>query len=147
MKHLFSLIFSGQFDELFILPTNNTWIQIFRSLFVGGLSFLVDSAALSILEGLGMHYLTAAAVAFIFGLVFNYILSKKFVFTKAAANAKAEFPTFAVIGVIGLAFTELLMYLFTGVLGFYVLVSKAIAAVIVLFWNFSARKLILYRNS
>jgi len=94
-----------------------------------------------------MHYLTAAAVAFIFGLVFNYILSKKFVFTKAAANAKAEFPTFAVIGVIGLAFTELLMYLFTGVLGFYVLVSKAIAAVIVLFWNFSARKLILYRNS
>ena len=147
MKHLFSLIFSRQFDKLFLSPTNNTWVQMFRSLFVGGLSFLVDSAVLTILESFGIHYLAAAAAAFIFGLVFNFMLTKRFIFTQGAENTKAEFPAFALIGIVGLAFTELLMYLFTGLFGFYVLISKAIAAVIVLFWNFSARKLLLYRNS
>lgn len=149
MKHLFGLIFSFKLRELFFLPTNDTWVQMFRSLFVGGLSFLVDSTVLFVIEGLGVHYLVSAGAAFIFGLAVNFMLSRRFVFAESSATAKGagEFFAFAVIGVIGLAFTELLMYLFTDIWGLYFMLSKAVAAIIVLLWNFSARKLFLYRSS
>ena len=49
------------------------------------------------------------------------------------------------ISLIGLGLTELLMWLFTDGLGLFYLVSKAIAAVIVLLWNFFAKKL-MYRK-
>ena len=46
---------------------------------------------------------------------------------------------------IGLGLTELLMWAFTDGLGLFYLLSKAIAAVIVLLWNFFAKKL-MYRK-
>ena len=60
-------------------------------------------------------------------------------------NRKWEFTIFALTGVVGLGFTELLMWFFTGPLHLFYLVSKLIAAFIVVIWNFSARKVLLYR--
>ena len=42
--------------------------------------------------------------------------------------------------------TEGLMWLFTEKLNWYYMISKAVAAIIVLFWNFFAKKLLLYRK-
>ena len=38
------------------------------------------------------------------------------------------------------------MWLFTEKLNWYYMISKAVAAIIVLFWNFFAKKLLLYRK-
>ena len=78
----------------------------------------------------------------------NYILSVCFVFSeteKVKSKAK-EFIVYAVIGVIGLLLTEAIMYLCTDIIGMYFLLSKIVAAAIVLIWNFVARKKILYTN-
>ena len=38
------------------------------------------------------------------------------------------------------------MYVLTEIAGIYFMLSKVVAAAIVLIWNFVARKLVLYRN-
>ena len=53
---------------------------------------------------------------------------------------------FALIGVVGLGLNELIIYLCTGVWGMWVMLSKIISTGIVFFWNFFARKYILFRS-
>lgn len=132
--------------NLFKGKTDNTLLQLFRYTFVGGFAFVVDFGLLYLLtEFANCHYLTSAAIAFIAGLVVNYILSKLWVFNKSAyKNRVAEFLIFALIGVIGLGFTELLMWLFTDIIGIYYIISKVLTTALVYFWNFFARKLIIF---
>ena len=90
--------------------------------------------------------MTAAAVAFFVGLAVNYFLSVIFVFSESEqlTNKLKEFITYAVIGAIGLLITEFIMYVLTDICHLYFLLSKVVAAIIVLVWNFVARKKILY---
>ena len=138
MKDKLRLIFTGE--------SNNTIIQFIRYIFVGGAAFVADAGALWLIS-LFAHYLIAAAAAFIIGLIVNFALSKLFVFTDNTHNKAAEFITYGLIGIIGLVLTELLMYLFTEKIGLYFMLSKIITAVIVLVWNFAARKIVLYRGN
>ncbi len=132
--------------RLFIDSTDKTSIQLFRYIFVGGVAFVIDFFVLfSLTEYVGLHYLLSAAVAFLFGLMVNYGLSRAWVFSqRVITNGYMEFGVFAGIGVIGLGFNELLIWLFTEYSGFHYLASKALTAVLVLVWNFSARKLVLF---
>ena len=55
-----------------------------------------------------------------------------------------EVLVFCAISVVGLLLTELLMFFFTSHLHVYFMVSKLISSILVFFWNFLARKFILY---
>ncbi len=147
MKEFFTAILRLDFGLLFREKTTNTFIQFFRYIFVGGFAFLVDAFTLWLCEK-WMNYMIAAAIAFVVGLIANYILSTCFVFSESekVKSKTGEFIAYAVIGVIGLGLTELLMYLFTDVCGLYFMISKVIAAIIVLIWNFAARKVFLYKK-
>ena len=46
MKELFDYIFKLDFKSLFITKSNNTFIQFFRYIFVGGVAFLADGGSL-----------------------------------------------------------------------------------------------------
>ncbi|MGQ9503873.1 MAG: GtrA family protein [Thermogutta sp.] len=120
--------------------------QFLRYLVVGGVAFLVDFGVLVLLtEVLRLYYLASAAIAFWCGLVTNYVLSITWVFsTRALASKRTEFTIFLIIGVVGLGWNELLLYLGTDVLGVDYRLSKLITVAIVLFWNFGMRKLILF---
>ena len=132
--------------KMFFIKTTDVKIQLFRYIFVGGISFVVDFIVLFILkEFFKVNLYFAVAAAFIFGLITSYVLSKLLVFTKE--NSIGEFITFVLIAIVGLIFTELLMHLFAIVIGIQYLISKFIVAWIVLIWNFTAKKVILYRNS
>jgi putative flippase GtrA len=127
--------------------TDKTHIQMFRYLFVGGAAFIVDFLSLFILtDFFGIYYLISAAIAFILGLIVNYFLSISWVFNKRKLkNRHLEFGMFAIIGIIGLGFNEVVIWFFTQDLQIYYLISKIFAAIIILFWNFLARKYILFR--
>ena len=135
------------FNKLFKEETENTLIQLFRYGFVGGAAFLVDYGVLVLLtEVFGMHYLLSATISFILGLVTNYLLSVVWVFNnRTVGNRWAEFVVFAVIGVIGLGFNALIMYVCTDKMGIHYMISKIISTVIVFFWNFFARKFVLFK--
>lgn len=145
MQEFFKAVVNFDFAKLFREKTANSYIQFFRYVFVGGFAFLVDAFSLWLCEK-WMYYMAAAAIAFFVGLGANYLLSILFVFSEAERtdNRIKEFVAYAAIGIIGLLLTELFMYVFTDICGFYFLISKVIAAIIVLIWNFVARKKILY---
>lgn len=84
------------------------------------------------------------------GLFLNYYISVNWVFSeskrKLEHKQKTELSIFIIIGLVGVAFNQGLMLLMVGFMSWQELLSKAIAAVLVLFWNFGARKLLLFRS-
>jgi putative flippase GtrA len=126
--------------------TNNTLIQLFRYTLVGGLAFVVDFGALYVLyRWLGVHYLIAAALAFLLGLATNYTISILWVFDqRTVKDPRMEFLFFGLLGAIGLGLTEATLYLLSGLCGAPVMLSKVVATGLTFFWNFVSRKLLLF---
>lgn len=133
-------------NKLFREPTDDIFLQLFRYIFVGGTAFVVDFFFLYFFSDIcGIYYLISAILSFIISVLVNYIMSTKWVFNQDNIDNKVlEFNLFILISTIGLVFTEILLYLFTDIVGLYYLVSKIIAAIIVLFWNFLARRVMFY---
>ncbi len=135
--------------KLFLRQTDSLFIQFFRYFFVGGLAFVVDFGLLYFLtEFAGFYYLFSATISFTAGLCVNYIISIKWVFSqnKGLKNKKIEFLIFSFIGIVGLLLNAIFIWFFTEKLLFYYMISKVLSTVIVYFWNFFARKYILYKR-
>jgi putative flippase GtrA len=133
---------------VFYEKTNNTYIQLFRYLFVGGAAFVLDMGVLlGLTEIFDIHYLVSAAVAFMFGLTANFIMSTYWIFqTSTVSSRSLEFAIFGAVGIVGLGLNELSMWIFTDLLLFYYALSKVFSTVFVFLWNFIIRKLLLYRQ-
>ncbi|AMD18445.1 polysaccharide synthesis protein GtrA [Methanobrevibacter sp. YE315] len=133
-------------NKLFKEPTDDIFLQLFRYIFVGGTAFVVDFFFLYFFSDIcGIYYLISAVLSFIISVLVNYIMSTKWVFNQDNIDNKVlEFNLFILISTIGLVFTEILLYFFTDIVGLYYLVSKIISAIIVLFWNFLARRVMFY---
>ncbi len=124
-------------------------IQVFRYLVSGGVAFLVDTGLLALLtECFGQqHLLLWTAISFAAGLCVTYLFSILWVFDNRSLRSRsAEVTIFILIGVMGLGLTELLMWLLTGKAGLHYLLAKVITTVLVFVWNFTAKKLILFRS-
>src|SRR4051794_29705063 len=117
-----------------------------RALVVSVLALGLDTGLLLVLTyKLHQHYLVAGSVAFVAGLVLNYVLSTKWVFRSRRGFAlHIEFAVFAGVGLVGLGLTELFLYIFTDVLSIVLTVAKLLTAGIVFFWNFGVRKALLF---
>ena len=124
-------------------------VQLARYLLVGGIAFLADFATLFVLtDWFHVHYLHSAVIAFLAGMGLNYLLSIAWVFkVRVVKNAKLEFLLFALIGIIGLGLNEIILWLLTQGLDLFYLHSKVVATVVILGWNFSARKVLLFSSS
>jgi len=127
--------------------TSSVFHQFARYLVVGGLAFVLDFGSLyALTEFAGLYYLVSAAVAFLLGLVANYLLSRTWVFDKRTVDsATVEFTIFAVIGVIGLGLNEGIIWFVREKIHLHYMAAKAMSAAVVLVWNFGARKTILFR--
>jgi len=147
MKEFMNLAFSFDIKGLLVVPSSNVIIQAFRSVFVGALAFIADASLLWVISLTGLHYLICATFGFLLGVVVNYLLSVKFVFKeKASIRLSGEIAIYVIVGVIGLGMTIALMWFFTEIAGLFFMISRGIAAVLVLAWNFISRKVILYRK-
>lgn len=147
MKEFFEYLKAFDLKAIFLAPTTNGFLQFFRYVFVGGIATIVDWAILFIAtEYGGVHYIFSAILSFFGGLATNYALSKLLVFSASEAKTGAfmEFVGYTIIGAVGLGLTVLIMYVLTEMLGLYYMLSKVTATIIVLFWNYIARKKLLY---
>ncbi|MDR0982163.1 MAG: GtrA family protein [Culturomica sp.] len=133
-------------NKVFIEKTDSSFFQLVRYTFVGGFAFIIDFGLLFVLtDFVHLHYLLSASISFTVGLVVNYLLSTTWVFSKKVVKNKAiEFLLFALIGLAGLGFNNLFIWLFTDYFGIYYLISKIFTTIIVYLWNFFARKYILF---
>lgn len=107
--------------------------QIVKFGLVGGSSFVIDFVITLIVSKIcrtfGMEVATAATVGSVFGfcisLVYNYILSMKFVFERRDdMNRGKEFTIFLLLSLIGMGINSAIMYF--GVL----LAQKALPAIV-----------------
>lgn len=123
--------------------------QIIKFGFVGGTAFLIDAGILFILtEFCGIHYLISGAVSFTVSVIYNYILSIKWVFDAKEGNSKVEeLAVFIGLSVIGLGLNQLFMWFFVDLLHIYYMLSKIVATAIVMVYNFITRKLFIERKS
>jgi putative flippase GtrA len=119
---------------------NKGVLQFFRYLICGGIATLTDISILFVLTHfLHINYLIAAAGAFLTGTTVNYSLNIILVF-KSSGETKKEFPLFALIGIGGLVWTEIILWIMVGKMKVYVMIAKMVAIVLVLNWNFFMRK-------
>lgn len=151
IKEFFSLAFKFNLKGLFISPTKNSVIQLFRSVFVGGIATVIDFIVYALVRipiaSFAYCDLIATPVGFVVGTVVNFVISKILVFKmdEAKMGVKGEFVGFAVIGIIGLGIKELLMLLFVNVLLINNYVAWIVSALLVLIWNFAGRKIAIYK--
>ena len=154
MDEIIEILKKRQFSKLFVGDTDNTLIQFFRYLFVGGFAFVVDFAVSFLLfrfafgEQKEFGWI-ANSLSFVAGLIVNYLISTFWIFKKSNVDNKlVEFISFAGIGVVGLLITIGITKLFEVWLGdttsLFQIIAKLVSTAVSFLWNFFARKILLY---
>ena len=135
-------------SKIIIKKTNNGFIQFVRYGLVSVIALAVDFGGMVLLvELFSIHYLVAATVSFISGLVVNYLLSRAWVFTERKYESRVkEFIIFTGIGIVGLLLNNSIMWLAVEKIGIYYIFSKIIATILVFFWNFGLRKMLVFKE-
>lgn len=144
-----------------------TICEFVRFIIIGGCATIIDMFVMGVVlyifnpslypnffnvfYGGGRPTTTASIVGtgcgFIFGLIFNYIFSVLFVFNeKGDSKSVKGVVVFFVLSAVGLGLHYLGMYLGFDLLKMNEWVVKIIMTVIVLFYNYISKKLLLFRN-
>ncbi len=116
--------------------------QILKFGIVGLLAFIIDYGLLYMLtEFLKIHYLISSIVSFSVSVIFNYIMSIKWVFDINKKQGIKDFIVFIVLSIIGLIINSILMYLMVDMIGMYYMIAKLFSTVVVMVYNFITRKI------
>lgn len=119
--------------------------QIMKFVVVGGLSFVLDFIIYYVLTNyFAVYYLVAGFFSFCLSLIFNYLMSMRFVFkSKDSLKKTHEFAIFVTLSVMGLGLNLLCLYLLVDVFKMNDLIAKVLVAGIVMVFNFVTRKIFL----
>ncbi len=152
LQEVMDILRTKKFAKLFVGDTENTFIQFFRYLFVGGLATVVDWGVSYLLFRFvfNENYAIAAnSISFVAGLAVNYLISTFWIFKNSAVESKLkEFLGFAAIGLVGLFMTMGITWLFELWLAdktsAFQILAKIVSTAAAFFWNFFARKILLF---
>jgi putative flippase GtrA len=127
-------------------PSARILAQFIRYATVGALAFGIDTLTLYLLvEYAGMYYLAAASLGYLLGILCHYLFSIRWVFDfRRLADWRHEFALFALVGAAGLALNALIIGLLVEQTGLGYLAAKMVAGVLIVLFNFGARKLLLF---
>ncbi|MGI6423146.1 MAG: GtrA family protein [Candidatus Dojkabacteria bacterium] len=132
------------------LRKNILIVQFYRFFIVGVVAFFLNIILFYVLENIFfVNYIISTIIAFVTALIFNYILSMKYIF-KGGDNRlqflSKGFYIFTMISLVGLGLHTFLVYFMVDKLDIWSIFSNTMSAGIVMIYNFLARKLILFRE-
>ena len=129
------------------------FFEFLRYCIVGGIAFLADFGTLVLAQELFLKQFVhgvyvATVLGFVVGLVVNYILSLWLVFTQAKNKGRSfgAFLVFGIIGLLGLGWTELGMWIGIELLEWNYMVVKILVTGVVLGWNYLGRKILIFNS-
>ncbi|HOY55899.1 MAG TPA: GtrA family protein [bacterium] len=133
--------------ELFIERIIKPFKQFFKFCVVGTMGAIIDIGGLWLLVELGgWYYLLAAGFSFTAAVINNYFLNKYWTFNDLSSKNFKQFFSFVLVSVGGLVINLGVMYFFVEQIKFDYLLSKAIASLVVLSWNFLMNKYIIFKK-
>lgn len=139
-----------------VARANKPEVKRFVKFALVGLSgLIVDYALLNILAHLfGVASWLAVAIAFIVAATNNFIWNRVWVYPESRQHSIwKHFPTFFIVNAVGLGINELILFLFelpieelvgSAIIGLNL--TKGIAAVIVMAWNFIVNRFVTFRD-
>ena len=123
----------------------NLLVQIFKFIIVGGIATVIDWLVYYIFYKIfKFNPLIANIFSFSISVIYNYIASVKWVFNVTKDKTKKRmFVEFMFFSILGFLLTELLLWIFIDLINIDKMLSKIIATIIVMIFNFVTRKIFL----
>ena len=117
-----------------------------RYFVVGGIAAVVDIGLFMLFaQYFGMPYLRVAAASFVIATLVNYWLSIRFVFVSGQRfRRRYEMALVFAVSLVGLAFNAGILWLCVEHGHFPLLLAKLTATGTVFFWNFLARRILVF---
>jgi putative flippase GtrA len=123
-------------------------LQIVRFGMVSGFSTVVDYSTLGLLTLLipsGAAFVSlSVAVAYLAGTTTHFAVSRRLVFRPSRFAKPLEFLLVLTVAVIGLGLTEAITLALNIRLGWNLFLAKSLSVCLVFFWNFLARRHLVY---
>ena len=122
--------------------TEHLCVQIFNFGIVGVIATIIDFVFLYLFRDM-CHFplILSNTLSFCISVVYNYWASMTFVFdVNKNKSKKRNFVLFIIFSVIGLILNDIIVWFVSDKLSIYYLISKVIATVIVMVFNFVTRK-------
>lgn len=117
-------------------------VQIFNFAIVGVIATLIDFVFLYLFKEV-CHFpvVVANSLSFAISVIYNYFASLTFVFDVDKSKSQGRnFVIFMVCSIIGLGLNDLIVWVVTDICHVYYMVSKVIATIFVMIFNFVTRK-------
>jgi putative flippase GtrA len=120
--------------------------QIFKFIIVGGFCACIEFITFNIMiDLLKINYLIANVISIVIAVSINYLLSRAFVFEKSRYSKRDEFLSFALFSVLAIALNQVILWLLFTVIHMDVRLCKALAIIIVAFFNYLTKKYIVFK--
>ena len=123
------------------------FLKLIKFGIVGVSGLCVDMGLTYLLkEKLGANKYVSSSIGFACALTTNFILNRIWTFGLiGGADFWVQYLKFWGVGIVGLGFTNLILYICTERLDIKFYTSKMIAIVIVFFWNFAGNMLFTFK--
>lgn len=119
-------------------------VELVKYGFWGAVTTALNLLTFFLLEGIGMYYITANVVSYIFAVIINYILNKKFVFNSTSQRDSKQFIKFIIVRLVSLLIDSSLFYLLVSVLNFNVNISRIFLSVAIIIATFGVNKFFVF---
>ncbi|QLI80988.1 GtrA family protein [Chitinibacter fontanus] len=122
--------------------------QFLSYLFVGGAAFVVDySSMIFLVERLSFNYIAAAISSFMIGLLVNFFLCRKYIFSSIINSLQMEFMLFFITGITGVILCLSILHLLVSVYHINYKDAKLVATAVVFVFNFLSRRVIIFSHT
>jgi putative flippase GtrA len=120
----------------------HNWMQLVKFSFVGATGYVINLAAFSALvEGAGVHYRTAAVLAFCVAVTNNFLWNRHWTFKATHARAGFQAARFLIVSLVALAFNLIVLEVLVAVAGIPKIPAQAVAVLAATPLNFVGNKL------
>ena len=137
----------GEFLQNLDSKTHKSLKQLTLFFCIGGGITLLELLGFYILYKIfGVNYILASLIMFVLASGIGVWLYRRFVFGETHLHSSLEIGLTYLINTIGIGLNTLILWLCVEFLGFEAIVAKILASLLVAFYGFYARKLVIYRK-